>query len=286
MRLTGLFRSLRLAAAVALMAASGCAVTVDHADVFSLRERQLSVETVALPDGFERGRVQALDLESDGRRFMGYRVMAPEPTRVVLFFPGNGYGASSALSGLVRLFSDQHTELWILSYGQLGEAPPKVGQMYAMARELAAKAVSTARLPPERVIAVGHSLGGWPALHLAATRRVGCVVIAGTGTDVQAVAAALLPKPVSMVVSLKPSDDVLLLDNLAQARKVVVPTLVLGSRADTMMPERFSQAIFENLGNKPASRLLLSPTASHAGYFRDAEITGAISAFIREKCGA
>ena len=187
---------------------------------------------------------------------------------------------------LTSFFAESKTDLYVLSYGQEGDKPPRVRETYAMAESLVDLAISTSQVPKEKIVAVGHSLGGWMAMHLAATQRVGCVVVAGTGTNVLDAASVLLPASVSYTVSLRPNEDARLLDNVARAKQVDVPTLVLGSKADRTMPEEFSTRIFANLKSQTNSKLFISDATPHSAYFRDPEIERITASFLREKCDA
>lgn len=149
----------------------------------------------------------------------------------------------------------------------------------------AEQASATSRLPKDRLVVVGHSLGGWVTLNLAASGAVGCAVVVGTGTTALVTARSLLPAPLPAVLSLRATPDVALLDSVKLARRVAVPTLVVGSRADEMMPVSAAEAIHQNLGRQDGSALFIATHASHGGYFRDPQVVQALRSFMDERCG-
>lgn len=271
---------------VTIASLQGCAVTIEKDDVFTLRDKHLAVSEVQLEPDLDRARLSEIRLEVDGGIFMGYRYAAPKSERAVLFFPGNGYGAPAAVSRVARLFGDGQTDLYLLSYGQPNEAVPSVGQVYSMGSALADFAAETSRIGTARVTAVGHSLGGWVALHLAGTSRVGCTVVAGTGTTAVETVVHLVPKSIGWLASFRPSPDVALLNNVELAKKSQTPVLVVGSTADTIMPVDRSRNIFSQLPVQTGSELFVSTVATHGSYFRDPEVIEKIRSFIRKKCDA
>lgn len=277
--------SLRFMAVLALLL-QGCAVTIEKEDVFTLRDKHARATEVRLEADLDRARIAEIKIDVDGRRFLGYRFSAPSPKRAVLFFPGNGYGATAALSRIARLFGDSQTDVYIVSYGQPEEPVPNVWQVYTMARELAAYAAASSGIGSSKVTAVGHSLGGWVALHLAGTKYIGCAVIVGTGTTAAETAAHLVPKPISWVTSFRPTSDVALLNNVVLANQSRVPTLVVGSEADNIMPLERSRVIFSHLRSKAVSELYVSSSSTHGGYFRDPDVTEKIRSFMRTQCDA
>jgi pimeloyl-ACP methyl ester carboxylesterase len=262
---------------------TGCA-TIDHTDVFTLREQRVPVSAVVLPESLDRSTVQEISITAEGRTFYGYRVAAKEPKRAVLFFPGNGYGASSSVGRLSPLFHDSVTDLYVVSYGLSSEEPPLVGQAFALGTELARFASKTSGIPQTRLRAVGHSLGGWVALNTASSGDVGCVAVVGAGTTATETAKNLLPKPIAWMLRLTATPDVELLNNPLRAQGVTVPLLVVGSKADEIMPPANSEAIFRSAKNPASARMFISDTATHGSYFRDVEVQSNIRSFFAEKC--
>ena len=277
---------LRLLFAAVAFTLTGCAITIDHTDVFVSRSEHQPVATVALPPGFDRSAVHEVILKVGKRRYQGYRVASARARQAVLFMPGNGYSASVALSRLTSVFHNESTDLYLISYYQPSDSQPLVGEVYEMASALADLASTTSNVPKEKLIAVGHSLGGWITLHLAGTNAVGCAVVAGTGTTAKATASRLLPNPLAAILSLRVTDDVALLDNVEMARNVNVPTLVVGSESDEVMPVAAAKAIHQNLHGVNVRDIFISSTATHGGYFRDQSVLDAIRAFLRSRCDA
>ena len=85
-------------------------------------------------------------------------------------------------------------------------------------------------MPPERVLIHGKSLGGGVAIGLAAEVHPGALVLESTFTSVRAIARRTLPiYPVGLLLR-HPFDS----DRIAP--RITVPTLVLHSRGDAMIP--------------------------------------------------
>ncbi len=265
----------------------GCAVTINHTDVFSANDAHVSPTSVEVPLSVPRRSVQETSVSVGNRRYLGYRLASEKPARAVLFMPGNGYGASRALSRLASAFFDESTDLYVVSYTQPGESPPLVSEVFAMSQALAAHASASSSLPRNRLVGVGHSLGGWITLNLAGKQAIGCAVVVGSGTTAAATASRVIkPQFLSSALSFKPDDDVALLDNESQARKVLIPTLIVGSELDEMMPVTSAQAIYRGLPEATSRQLFLSTSASHGSYLRDQTVLNEIHAFIRSKCDA
>jgi hypothetical protein len=275
-------KNLLIAFVAALL--NACAIPIEHTDIFKSRDKRVAVENLVLPSSADRSRIQEISVTAEGRTFYGYRVAANAPTAAVIFFPGNAYGAPNAIGQLTALFHNAQTDLYIVSYGLSGEEPPLVKQSFAMGVELAAFAARTSGVPQARVRAVGHSLGGWVAMNAASLGKVGCVVIAGSGTTAKETVRQILPKVVSWAIPLKASKDVELLNNPALARAVKVPLLVVGSEVDEVMTVQATDTIFRSVGDPESARLFISKNVSHAKYFTDIEVQKAVSSFISDKC--
>lgn len=282
-------RALRPLGLAAAALASGCAVTLDADDVFVLRHPHVAVAELprgtGLDAGLDAARITELRLEAAGRSFLGYRVAVPAPQRALIVFPGNGNGAPAVLPRLVAALDDGQTDLYVVSYGQPGEPPPAVAQLFAMAPVLAARAARDSGLPPARVAAMGHSLGGWLALQLGGSDAVGCVMVTGPGTTPADTAARLAPAPVGWVAAFRPTPDIAQFDGVALAQRSRVPTLVIGSEADDVMPPTRTRAVFAALAPRPANELLVVPDARHGGYLRDPAVLAAMQRFLRQRCG-
>ncbi len=264
---------------------TGCA-TIDHTDVFTLREQRVPVSAVTLPESLDRSTVQEISITAEGRTFYGYRVAAKEPKQAVLFFPGNGYGASSSVGRLSSLFHDSMTDLYVVSYGLAGEEPPLVSQTFALGTELARFASKTSGIQPARLRVVGHSLGAWIALNTASSGKVGCVAVVGAGNTAEQTAKNLLPKAVAWMLKLEATPDVDLLNNPLLAQRTTIPLLAIGSNADAVMPPGNAEAIFRSARSPASARLFISDTATHGSYFRDVGVQNSIRLFFAEKCDA
>lgn len=259
---------------------TSCAVQVVHDDVFSASDAQLPIEQfadLALAPGYQ---LKAVEFTVGERHVLGYHVGSNHPKQLLLFFPGNGYGAPSAIRTLSTEFARDGVDLFLISYFQPNEAPPTVAQTQEIAASLGRYAQSLTGVSRENTIAVGHSLGGWIAAELAARQQFGGVVLVGTGTDAVDTAKQLIPTPVQWGIRLTPSEDVKRLDNIAAAARITCSILLIGSKGDKVMPPSFSQRIYDAASRASDRRLIVLETTEHGRYFRDPVVLDEIRRFL------
>ena len=88
-------------------------------------------------------------------------------------------------------------------------------------------------VPPQRIIAYGHSVGGGPTIDLASRRPVAAVVVQGT---------FITAFRVRTVVPIVPVDK---FDNLGKIKKIRHPVLIIHGVEDEVIPFWHGQALFK-----------------------------------------
>ena len=92
-------------------------------------------------------------------------------------------------------------------------------------------------VPPTRIVAYGHSLGGGVATYLATESRLAALVTEGTFTSLPDVGAAQYPwVPVRMVMRNR-------FDNVSRAREARMPWVVMHGRPDDEVPFSHAEAL-------------------------------------------
>lgn len=184
-----------------------------------------------------------------------YRPPAREAAPVVVVFQGNAGNLSHRVPKFVGL-AGQGLGVFFVGYRGYGGNPGKPYQdgLLADGRSvldwLAGQGIG-----PERVVLYGESLGSGVAVHLAAERPVGGVVLEAPYSSVAEVAQHhywYLPA------------KWLILDkwnSLARVEEVSVPILVLHGERDKVIPARFGKRLFA--AAKEPKELLLHPEAGH-----------------------
>lgn len=95
----------------------------------------------------------------------------------------------------------------------------------------------TLRVPANRIVTYGWSLGGGPASFLASRAKIAAVVTEGTFTSLPDVGAEQYPwVPVRLVMRNR-------FDNLARARTITIPWLVFHARRDYEVPFAHGEAL-------------------------------------------
>jgi uncharacterized protein len=186
---------------------------------------------------------------ADGLRLRGYYWAPPTPGGdLILFFhgqSGNRYTAAREAEPLAK-----GGGLLVASYRGYGDNPgtPNEAGLYADARAFLALARTLA--PNSRIYLFGFSLGGAPALHLAAEEKVAGVVTLGAFASLADVAP-----PISRGVL---PDR---FDNRAAIARVDEPILLLHGTADEKIP--FAQAEALQAASPHGVRLLRLEGSGH-----------------------
>ena len=199
--------------------------------------------------------VQELVLDSaDGEKLIVWYAPPKRDLPLVLYFHGNA-GALRYRADRFRALTDDGYGLVALSYRGYGGSTGSPSEAGMIADAEVAYAFAAARVPAERIVVFGESLGTGVAVALAATQRLGRRVRQSPFTsaaDVGARAYWFLPVRFLMKDPFR-SDQ--------RIGKVTVPLLVLHGERDQVVPIALGERLFA-LANEP-KRLVRFPAGTH-----------------------
>lgn len=197
----------------------------------------------AHPEDYEMECDEVGLVAADGTKLHAWFLHAPRGTKAratVVFFQENAGNISHRLPFARALVHSLHANVMLLSYRGYGasEGKPSEAGIKQDAEAAMAYVLGRADVDPKRVVVMGKSLGGAVAIHAAVQHHVAALVVENTFTSVNDMAAILLPPLRRLVASGKPLEK-LCWDrwtNVEAIRKVTVPTLMLSSRQDEIVP--------------------------------------------------
>ena len=202
---------------------------------------------------------------ASGQRLVGVHLRAREESSdrasLVLGFGGNAWNAND-LALLLRATFPDHD---VVAFHYRGYAP-STGSPSARAILADALAVHdhvVARLAPERVVAVGLSIGAGPAAHLAARRPVDGLVLVTPFDTLKALARDHYPwLPVGLLLRHR-------MDVAGDVGSVSAPVAVISAAEDTVVPPERTAAVRSSTRDLVADRVIAG--AGHNDiYDRDA----------------
>lgn len=191
---------------------------------------------------------------AEGQRTRLCTLSTAQPNAVLLYFGGNGEDLVMAAANAAELrgYGGEVIAVEYPGYGS-SQGEPSVASLMATAE--AAAVVARARAAELHVpfVVVGSSLGSFCATHVAAM-GADKLVLRAPPTSLAAVAKTQFWwLPVDLLLRHR-------FDNLAVARHIACPTLVLHGTADDIVPLRFGSELTAAL---PQARMVLVPGAGH-----------------------
>lgn len=181
---------------------------------------------------------------SDGFRIHGWLVGEQDKTEqdVVLFCHGNAGNISHRLDSLA-IFHRLGLKVFIFDYRGYGrsEGAPSEEGTYRDVEAAWRFLTAEGKIPPERIILFGRSLGGAVAAYLAAGigAKAKALILESTFTSVPDLGARLYPIfPVRLLSRFR-------YNTLEYLDKIDMPVLVVHSPGDEMIPFRHGKALFE-----------------------------------------
>jgi uncharacterized protein len=176
---------------------------------------------------------------ADGLSLLSWYLPARPGRPVILYFHGNG-GNIGHRADWVQRFAREGYGVLMLEYRGYGGNPGKPTEAGFHQDALAAyNFLEREGIAAERVVLYGESLGSGVAVHLAANRHVGGLILESPYTSVAAVAQFHYPYiPAARLIWDR-------FDSLSRIDRVKAPILVLYGGRDAIVPGRFSQTLFD-----------------------------------------
>ena len=180
---------------------------------------------------------------SDGLKLTGWHIPAPDARFTVLFCHGNGGNIMHALDA-VGLFHEIGLSCLVFDYRGYGnsEGRPSEAGTYLDVRAAFDWLTQVKRIPAERIILCGRSLGGAVAAHLAGETRPAALAVEGAFTSYPDIGAWFYPyMPVRQFARFR-------YDTLAHIKRARCPVMVVHSKDDELVPPDFGRRLFEAAG--------------------------------------
>jgi|SRR3954453_2624426 fermentation-respiration switch protein FrsA (DUF1100 family) len=201
--------------------------------------------------------VQELVLDTaDGEKVIVWYAPPQRELPLVLYFHGNG-GALRYRADRFRALTGEGYGLLALSYRGYGGSTGSPSEAGMIADAQAAYAFAVARVPAERIVLFGESLGTGVAVALAASQRIGRLILEAPFTsavDLGAQVYWFLPVRLLMKDPFR-SDQ--------RIGQVTAPLLVLHGERDRVVPIALGERLFA-LANEP-KRFVRFPAGTHVG---------------------
>jgi uncharacterized protein len=192
----------------------------------------------------------------DGEQLKGIYIPADEQAEgqtVVLGFGGNAWNGQDVAEYLHELYPDKG----VIAFHYRGY-PPSTGSPSAEALIADAPLVydlAVERLKPQRVIAVGFSIGSGVAAGLAARRKVDGLILVTPFDSLKAVAQAMYPwLPIGPLFRHE-------IDAAAALEKTQVPVAIIAAQNDEIVPPQLTDALRKRVPN-----LVFDRTIERAGH--------------------
>jgi fermentation-respiration switch protein FrsA (DUF1100 family) len=176
---------------------------------------------------------------SDNERLHGWYIPAVDSRGVLLFFHGNAGNISHRLDS-IKIFHELDLDILIIDYRGYGQSTGKPTEQgtYLDARAAWDYLINTRRIPADRIIIFGRSLGGAVGAWLGVQHTPAAVIIESSFSSGVDMARRLYPfLPVRLITRLQyPVAD--------YAARLDCPVLVVHSRHDEIIPFTMGQAIY------------------------------------------
>jgi fermentation-respiration switch protein FrsA (DUF1100 family) len=158
---------------------------------------------------------------------------------VMLCFHGNGGNLSSRIDKM-KIFSDAGAaQLWVefRGYGESGGSPNEAG-LYRDARAGWKWLDAEKHVPPSRLVLYGESLGNGPAVDLATKVPAAGLIVDSGFASIPEMSKVVLPWFPIWLSSVH-------FDNLAKLPSIKIPTMILHSPDDDVIPYEQSRRNFD-----------------------------------------
>ena len=174
----------------------------------------------------------------------------------LLWFPGNGGNITHRFHWMEKM-SCLPINIFIIDYRGYGrsEGKPTEPGIYKDAEAAYDYLTKKMLVPSAKIVILGESLGGAPAIDLASKAKCKALIAQSTFTTAKDMAKRIMPiLPLWLIIKTK-------LDNLAKIQKITVPKLFIHSPADEVVPYKLGRKLFN--AAPPPKEFYEIPNAGH-----------------------
>ncbi|MBI4057561.1 MAG: alpha/beta fold hydrolase, partial [Elusimicrobia bacterium] len=200
---------------------------------------------------------------ADGVRLNGWYIPSADPKNkeTILVFHGNGENISGHIEDL-KLWHDLGLNVFVFDYRGYGKSRGKPSEQGIYQDALAAYqyVVEEKRIPPEKMILFGGSLGGAVAIDLATRVKAGALITYNTFTSVVDMGKKLFPfLPVERLITQR-------YESIKKVPGLKIPWLILHGRGDRYVPLSHAEKLF---GAAPEPKEMVVLSTTHLGSIAD-----------------
>lgn len=212
----------------------------------------------------------------DGLVLGGWLVKAETAGRApaLIYFSGNGEMAEDFPINVAKL---RTWSLLLVNYRGYGANPGKPTEqaLFADALLLYDTLLQRRDVDPDRIVAMGRSLGSGVAVDLALHRKLRAVVLATPYDSMRSVAQAKFPYlPVSLLLKHP-------FDSLSKAPVINVPALLLVAGRDTLIPPPHAERLAAAWGGP--KRVHVFPDADHDTIYGESQLWVVLRGFLEKQ---
>ncbi len=215
----------------------------------------------------------------DGARLNGWFIPdGSSPRATVLFCHGNA-GNISHRFDTIKIFNDLGLNVFIFDYRGYGKSTgfPSEKGTYLDARAAYDYLLTRKDVDKERIVVYGKSLGGAVGVELATRTGVCAVISDSTFTSTVDMGKEIYPfLPLETFITMK-------YDTLSRIGRLSVPTLVIHSENDEIVPFRHGRKLFEEAGGSKRFHRMRGGHNDAIIMYGD-EFKEGINTFLTENC--
>ncbi len=177
---------------------------------------------------------------SDGVEISAWFVPSASPAATVLFCHGNGGNISHRLEK-IRILHSLNVNILLFDYRGYGRSKgsPTEDGLYLDAEAAYDYLVNDRRIPPDRIIGYGESLGGAVIVDLAARHPLRGLILEGSFTSIPDMAHNYFPFIPAFVFKA-------FFNSYDKIREIKAPKLHFHSRADEIVPFELGKKLYDN----------------------------------------
>lgn len=221
-----------------------------------------------------------LYLRVDGETTNAWYVPGEPGQCVILFSRGNG-GTLSDWIEMVQLFHGLGCSVLTYDYGGYGKSTgtPSEARCYADVRAMWRFLTEERTVAPDRIVVIGHSLGGGVTAQLASEVKPGGVVLQSTFVSMPRLFQERMP-----FFYLRPFVRTRF-DTAGKMARISCPVLIVHSPDDRLVPFRNGRELFE-LAHEPKQFLQIRGSHNEGVFASEKEYTAGLAAFLGSLCKA